>query len=284
MLSLLLAAGVLSPSPAPSPTIPNALPEIEHTVTSPMCSTLRDLSFPVGYNARVNDQAFLAMALTTRKFLASFMPGDIPTEAEVKAAFNGINANEAIYGAGQSAPNDIDVPGKGDDPELYGPRQEILMANIDRIANEVIANITAEKKYISDSLKQYPPGADPHVDALRAHAQNVMALQEALVDRYSQVTGEYFGSKGMPGVAINPSADPATLKTAIRGVLLGQVIATNSPAADYSEFDTLQSLAKAGTTGQVVSALRDQELYFAKAYFDAYNQCNGTHYTVTPTH
>jgi hypothetical protein len=278
MLSLLLAAGIFSPTPAPSPT----LPEIMHTVTSPMCSTLQSVTVPVGYNSRVNDQAFLAMALTSQKFLSSFMPGDIPTAAEVEAAFEGVNLGTALYGNGSSAATSIDLPGKGDDPTLYGPKQTILMANIDRIANEIVTNLTAERKYVSDSLKQYPPGADPHVDVLRAHAQNVIALQEALLDRYQRITGQYFGNRGVPGAAVNTQTDPATLNAAIRGLLLGEVAAMGSTQANYSEFDSIQTLAKAGSAGQVVSALRDQEFYFTKALFDAYNQCHGTRYTVEP--
>ncbi|MGA7747043.1 MAG: hypothetical protein WCC70_01590 [Candidatus Aquilonibacter sp.] len=278
MLSILLAAGLFSPTPAPSPT----LPEIMHTVTSPMCSALQNVTIPVGYNSRVNDQAFLAMALTSRKFLSSFMPGDIPTAAEVEAAFEGVNSGTALYGNGSSAPTDIDVPGKGDDPTLYGPKQTILMANLDRIANEIVTNLSAERKYVSDSLQQYPPGADPHVDVLRAHAQNVIALQQALLDRYQRITGQYFGNRGVPGAAVNTQTDPATLNAAIRGLLLGEVASMGSTQANYAEFDSIQSLAEAGSAGQVVSALRDQELYFTKALFEAYNQCHGTHYTVEP--
>jgi hypothetical protein len=278
MLALLLAAGFLSPTPAPSPT----LPEIMHTVTSPTCSTLQSMTIPVGYNSRVNDQAFLAMALTSRKFLSSFMPGDIPTAAEVEAAFEGVSLGTSLYGNASSAATDIDVPGKGDDPTLYGPQQTILMANLDRIANEIVANLTAERKYVDDSLKQYPPGTDAHVDVLRAHAQNVMALQQALLDRYQRITGQYFGNRGVPGAAVDTATDPATLKTAIRGLLLGEVGAMDEKQGNYSEYDSLQSLAQSGSAGQVVSALRDQELYFTKALFDAYNQCHGTHLTVQP--
>ena len=277
MLALLLAVGLLSPTPAPSPT----LPEIMHTVTSPMCSTLTNVTVPVGYNSRVNDQAFLAMALTTQKFLSSFMPGDIPTAAEVQAAFEGVTLGTSLYANGSSA-TDIDVPSKGDDPTLYGPKQTILMANIDRVGNEIVTNLSAERKYVDDSLQQYPPGSDPRVDVLRAHAQNVIALQQALLDRYLRITGQYFGNRGVPGAAVNTTTDPATLNAAIRGLLLGEVAAMGSTQANYSEFDSIQTLAKAGSAGQVVSALRDQELYFTKALFDAYNQCHGTHYTVEP--
>jgi hypothetical protein len=285
MLSVVLAA-VLGASPSPSPS-PLPFPEILHTITSPGCDTLHHVTLPVGYVTRVNDQGFRAMAFSTQKFMSFFMPGDVPTAADIQAALGNSNgANPQLNGTGSAMSTEMSSS-SGDDPILYSPKQTIMAANIDRVAEQIIGNLALEKKYVDDSLKQYPPGTDPQVDALRAHAQNVMALQEALAGRYEQFAGEYIDNMGVADMTRGSQADLATLKEALRALLVGQGGALQGAQAESSSdpnygYPSIQDLAKQGSTGQIVSALRDQEFGFSSALFNAFNECHGTHYVVNP--
>lgn len=283
MLSFVLAA-VIDASPTPSPL---PFPEILHTITSPGCETLHHVTLPVGYVTRVNDRAFRAMAFSTQKFMSFFMPGDVPTAADIQAALGNSNgADPELNGTGSAMSTEMSSS-SGDDPILYSPKQTIMASNIDRVAQEIIGNLALEKKYVDDSLKQYPPGTDPKVDELRAHAQNVMALQSALAGRYEQFAGEYIDNMGIADMTRGSQADLATVKLALRSLLVGQggslegaqVRSSNDPNYGYA---SIQDLAQAGPTGDVVSALRDQEFGFSRALFDAYNECHGTHYVVNP--
>lgn len=283
MLSLVLAV-VLGATPTPSPL---PFPEILHTVTSPGCETLHHVTLPVGYVTRVNDQAFRAMAFSTQKFMSFFMPGDTPSAADIQAALGNSNGQDPqLNGTGSAMSTEMSAS-SSDDPILYSPKQTIMAANIDRVAEEIIGNLALEKKYVDESLAQYPPGTDPKVDELRAHAQDVMALQQSLAGRYEQFAGEYIDNMGVADMTRMNQADLSTIKLALRALLVGQggalqgVQAQDSSDPNYG-YSSIQELAKQGSTGQIVSALRDQEFAFSSALFDTYNQCHGTHYVVQP--
>jgi hypothetical protein len=283
MLSLALVAVLEAVSPSPSPL---PFPEIIRTVTSPDCATLRNVTLPVGYVTRVNDRGFRAMAFSTQKFMSFFMPGDTPSIADLQAALGNSNgADPQLNGTGSAMSTEMSAS-SGDDPVLYSPKQTIMAANIDRVAEEIIGNLVLEKKYVDDSLKEYPPGTDPRVDALRAHAQNVMALQEALAGRYEQFAAEYIDNMGVADMTRTSQSGLATVKMALRALLMGQggglEGAQAQPSSGSDGYESIQELAKQGSTGQVVSALRDQEYAFSQALFNTYNSCHGTHYVVNP--
>lgn len=293
MLSLVLAA-TLSTTPTPLPTLP---PEIIRITTSPGCETLARVNMPVGFVSRYNDRAFRAMAYATQKFLSHIMPGDVPTTADLDLAFgNDPLTNGAGNGTG-TALSAAESSTTGDDPIIYGPQQTIDASRIDQVAQQIFENVRLEQQYVDKSLKEYPPGSDPKVDALRAQAQNMIALQQAVASRYEQFAGEYIDNMGVaemtnmgvPGSGGEQQGQQslASFKIALRGLLLGQTQGLSGDEqvnenAPYYGYGSIQNLAKSGSTGEVVSALRRQEYEFSNSLIGTYNQCHATHFVLRP--
>lgn len=285
MLSTLLAVAIAMPTPSPSPLPPTII----YTVSSATCATLQNVTRPVGYVTRVNDKAFKAMALTTQKFLSGIMPGDVPTAAQVRQAFGDGPDVPASNGTGSAASTEMSSS-SGDDPVIYSPQHTIEASDIDQLAQAIIGNITLERSYIDQSLKKYPPGTDPRVDALRAQAQNLIALQSAAVSRYETFAGMYIDNMGVADMTRGRSLamggngpdGQVDIKTALRELLLGDASGLGASPRyrsdkPYYGYGSIQDLAKDGSTGEVISAMRDQEVEFTKGLFSAYNECHGTH-------
>lgn len=273
-LILSVAIGVLpypTASPTPAPTEP--YPEIIHTRTSPACTTLRKLLTPVGFVTRRNDEAIRAMAISLQKFLSGIDPADVPSLAEVEAA-----QGRADPSTGPEVTT-IDQ-GTDDDSLLYGPSQVLQAAAIDRVANQVYANITFEDSYMKQSWSDYPQGSDPTVDALRQSAQNMIDLQRAITDRYESFAESYLTNQGM--ASAQSPAQREYFKLYLRALLLGQASELTENASDASDDDflTQSERARLGSVAQVVKGLQQEERAFAPAYLSTYNDCNGTHFTI----
>jgi hypothetical protein len=276
IVSLILGIAIaVLPTPAASPTNapPEPYPEIIHTKTSPACTTLRNLLTPVGFVTRRNDEAIRAMAISLQKFLSGIDPADVPSLAEVEAA-QGVA--DSSTGANVTS---IDQS-TADDSLLYGPTQVLQAAGIERIANEIYANITLEDSYMKQSWSDYPQGSDPTVDALRQTAQDMIDLQRGIVDRYESFAGSYLSNQGMASVQTPTQRE--YFKLYLRALLLGQAAQLTENASDATDDDypTPSQIARLGSVAQVVRGLQQEERVFAPAYFSTYNECNGTHFTI----
>jgi hypothetical protein len=285
MLPILISLLLPNASPAPLPTLP---PEITRTTTSAQCNTLHDVTLPVGVVIRANDRAFKAMAVSTQKFMSHFMPGDAPTAADFQASLGNQGQPAAnSNGTGTALSTSLSASG-GDDDLLYGPGQILNAARIDSVAQQIYENLTLERKYLKDSYKRLPEGKDPKADALRAHAQNMIDLQQALADRYDQFASTFIGNMGVAEMTRNDQNDSATFKMALRGLLLGDTQSLQATSGEAKQndpmfgYESMNDLAKGGSNGEVVQALRRQEFEYTSSLVQTYNQCNGTNYSLKP--
>jgi hypothetical protein len=274
---LSVAIGGVLPSPAPSPTSTPVqsqfYPTIIHTRTSASCTTLRKLLTPVGFVARRNDDAFRAMAFSVQKFLSGIDPADVPSLGELQAA-------QDVADPSTGAEADQIDQGTSDDTLLYGPSQVLDAARIDRVANQIFANIVLEDSYMNQSWKDYPHGSDPVVDALRQHAQNLIDLQRALADRYEAFAERYLSNQDM--AAQRDPTEREYFKLYLRALLLGQVGELTQGGSQVPDegYLTTSQRARLGSVATVVQDLRTQEREWAAAYLSTYNVCNGTHYVI----
>ena len=273
---ILASLGAFAPAPSPVPTLP---PIIVRTVTTETCTTLHQLVRPVGYVSRRNDAAFRAMALSTQKFLGHFMPGDAPTAADLQAALG------STYGSGTPL-TALEGSSQTDDSLLYGPQQTLSASRIDAVAQQIFENIILERGIMKKSLSKFPPGRNARVDAMRRLAQNVIDLQYALANRYERFAGTYIDEIGVSGMTANSASDLSAFKVALRALLFGDAnglaadSAGNPSAGNNVEFKSINDLAQAGSTAQVVRTLRAEEFAFARTLVSTFNQCHGTHYII----
>lgn len=294
MLSLLLSVLLPAAAPTPLPTLP---PEITHTVTTAECNTLQGLTLPIGVVTRANDRAFGAMAVSMQKFLSHFMPGDVPSAADVQAALG--NPNVPTLQQNTSPVNPTSNSGgtpltaelggeQGDDSLVYGPGQILNAARIDAVAQQIYENLTLERKYLKESYKRYPDGANARVDALREQAKGMIALQQSLADRYEQFASTFIGNIGVAEMIRQDQSTDATFKIALRGLLLGDTAelqgtdGTASANDPYFGYGNVDDLAKDGSNGQVVQAMRRQQFTFTSALVNSYNTCHGTNFVLRP--
>ncbi len=284
--SLLAVTG--APAPAPTPTLP---PVIIRTITTARCTTLHEMMRPIGYVTRRNDDAFRAMAYSTRDFLSHFMPGDVPSVADLQASLGPYNGQgSGLNGTGTAMSTNLSSS-RGNDSLLYGPSQVLSAARIDDVAQQIFGNIMVERSILTKSYKKFPQGQNPKIDAMRRNAQNVMLLQEALANRYEQFAGTYFDGMDLARMTANNSADVATIKISLRELLLGDTTglagAANrkvSPNDPFFGYDSIDQLAQYGNPGEVLTALRGQEFAFTSQLIRTYNVCHQSHYILAPIH
>ncbi|MDH2909709.1 MAG: hypothetical protein PXZ07_06285 [Candidatus Eremiobacteraeota bacterium] len=283
-----LLAVVPSPAPAPTPTLP---PVIIRTITTARCTTLHEMMRPIGYVTRRNDDAFRAMAFATQKFLSNFIPGDVPTIADLQASL-GTNNGQGTGLNGTGTPMSASLSStRGNDPLVYGPSQVLSAARIDAVAQQIFGNIMVERSYLTKSYKKFPEGKNPKVDAMRRAAQNVMTLQEALANKYEQFAGTYFDGMDLSRMTANNNADVATIKIALRQLLLGDTrgLAGDtqrklSPNHPFFGYKSAGDLAQNGNPGEVLTALKGQEFAFTSTMIHTYNVCHQSHYILAPIH
>ncbi len=295
MFGLLLAVAIATPNPVPS-----APPQIYRMSVSPSCKTLSNVMLPVGYVTRRDDAAFRAAARSMANILNNFMPGDVPTVADIDAALgtgpntgiNNINANNDPrvagangVGTGTAASAELS-DSSGDDPLMYGPKQILDASHVDMAVQHIISNIQLERGYIRKSLALYPPHADPRVDELRHKTEELIVLQQALAARYDNFAGTYIDNIGMADMIRNSPGQLDQFKLTLRGLLLGDTSGlTHAEARRMREpnfgYANVEQLATMGSNGELVQALGQHEFAFTKALISQYNQCHGTHYVLT---
>jgi hypothetical protein len=268
--SMIAAIVVAAASPAPTPP-----PEIVHTVTSEQCTALRTMALPIGYVAKRNDLAFGAMARNTIEFLEGIDPKDVPTQAELQQALD----QQGWMGQTSSQATGEETQ---DDQLLYGPKQVIKAASVDRIAQEIYANLGVEADYMKQSWHDFPQGHDPQIDALRQRLQNLMDLQRGLADRYETFAGTYLSGQGMSQMLA--SGDRQSFKAYLRALVLGDIgtLAGEESGQPPTEYDSVGDLAKNGNPAEVIQALIAEERAFAATVIPTYNHCNGTTMILKP--
>ncbi len=233
------------------------------------------------------------MAFATQKFLSHFIPGDVPTIADLQASLGnngGQTTGTGLNGTGTPMSTSLSSS-RGNDPLVYGPSQVLSAARIDAVAQQIFGNIMVERSFLTKSYKKFPQGKNPKVDAMRRAAQNVMTLQEALANRYEQFAGTYFDGMDLSRMTANNNGDVATIKMALRELLLGDTrgLAGDSnrkasPNDPYFGYKNADRLAQYGNPGEVLTALKGQEFAFTSTLIHTYNVCHQSHYILTPIH
>lgn len=271
MISFLLVLLVVTnPSPASS-----TIPEIAHTKTSPVCTALHSYALPIGYVARRNDAAFRAMSRSMQVYLSGIYPGDVPTSTEMAST---------LHGMPEGAQADAMGAENLDDQLLFGPGQTLTVAEIDDVANQIYSNLLLEDKVMNQWWHDVPSHADPQVDAMRQHLQNLMDLQRALADRYERFAGLYLSNKGM--ASLESPAQRAQFKKFLRALLLGEAAALlddpNQPMNDG--YSNVSQRARLGNVAQVVLNLRNEEHQYAATALTTINSCDGTQFKLQTPH
>jgi hypothetical protein len=244
---LVLAALVLA-TPAPQPAPP--LKVIVNEKSNNFCTSVRKMAVPIGYVMRRNDEAFAAIDHRMLRFLEN-------TE--------GISPADASDAAGlQSAL---------DDDAIYGPTNDLDVMQMDKIAYEIMQNLTLEDQVMSQSWKDYPKGKFPTIDGLRQRLQNLMDLQRSLANKYMEFTTTYLDNRGQAQFA----QDAASFKTLLRSTILGL---SSALAASHAQSDPeipaqadVHDIAATGNVTNVVKELRLQELAFSSEIIGAGDTC-----------
>ena len=264
--SLFLAALTAASTPSPEP----ALKTIVTVKVSTFCNEVRGLGVPVAYVTSRNDQAFDAIDRSMLKFLVD---------------------NRGIGAVTKSQSQDME--NAYDDSAIYNGANTLTLSQLAKVAYQIQQNVALEDGVMHRSWEETPAGKDPQVDAMRQRLQNLIDLQRALANRYTQMSETYFDNQGnaqfksdQQGTAGDKasqmqsaeSGDPAQYKTLLRGIILGQVSALaqarrarNDPSrlADVSSSE----VAKSGSVAAIVQQLRLQEMAFHPEILKAGDAC-----------
>jgi hypothetical protein len=261
VLSLLIA----NPNPTPTPTYPT----IVKVKVTYYCTALKRLAIPIGYVTRKNSEAFMAME---------------------KPIFDIVTQNRGVASAtGNEIANSL--ANGDDDPMTYNAGNTISMETINKITWEIDQNLALEDNVMEQSWKDYPKGKDPEVDALRQRLQNLIDLQNALDDKYTELSSTYLDNSGNPSLVSNtaPSKGPstdntganqATLKAQLRDAIYGQIsalLAAQKAAAtpNARARDDAGEIAHYGNTASVSHELTLQELAFSNDIVVGSKRCGG---------
>jgi|SRR5579863_1535487 len=279
IVRIAMLLGVLqTPQPSPTPSLP---PEIIHTVSSETCTALSSLLLPVGYASKTNDQGFDAMSTEIGGYMSHMMFGDDPhiVHPSLDAAFDGSKHSSAAPATVSSGPD-------GDDPIAYGPDQTIKMSHINVIAGQLAGNITYERKLLAQSYAAEPRGKSASLDALRQKTENLIETQSALLQRFQGLASLYLENIGESGMECGQRKTcMGTFNANLRALLFGSTIGLDTSKAraisgPFGSYKDAKGLAKDGSAGEVIGAMRFNEGLFSTTLIDTYNQCRGTHYVV----
>ncbi|HEY5257370.1 MAG TPA: hypothetical protein VIJ12_03235 [Candidatus Baltobacteraceae bacterium] len=261
--ALILAQLVANPNPTPTPH----LQTIVTVKTTNYCTALRNLAVPVGYVTRKNTEAFLALEKPIVDIVTQNRGVSSATGRELADTLNNGNDDTMTYNAGNT----------------------ISMETISKITWEIDQNLALEDKVMEQSWKDYPKGKDPDVDKLRQRLQNVIDLQNALDDKYSELAQVYLDNAGDPSLTSNtaPSkgeasdntgANQAAVKAQLRDAIYGEVsalLAANKPATitNPQAQDEVAGVAHHGNTADISRELTLQELAFSKDVVTGSQRC-----------
>jgi hypothetical protein len=144
---------------------------------------------------------------------------------------------------------------------------------MNKIAYEVAQNLTLEGHVMDASWKQYPKGKFSNVDAFRQRLQNMIDLQRALEEKYSDFTQMYLDNRNQGQYAPNIAVFQAFLHATIVGFASALADAqTQSDPEILPKADT-HDVARYGNVAQVVRELRLQELAFSNEIATAGQTC-----------
>jgi hypothetical protein len=244
---LVLAVLVLA-TPAPQPTPP--LKVIVNEKSTNFCSSVRKMAVPIGYVMRRNDEAFAAIDHRLLRFLedtAGVSPADASDVAGLQSAL--------------------------DDDAIYGPTNDLDVMQMDKIAYEIMQNLTLEDQVMNQSWKDYPKGKFASIDGMRQRLQNLMDLQRSLANKYMEFTSTYLDNRGQAQFAENAASFKALLRSTILGL-------SGALAASHAQVDpevpaqaNVHDIATAGNVTAVVKELRLQELAFSSEVIGAGDTC-----------
>jgi len=244
---LVFAALVLA-SPAPQPTPP--LKVIVNEKSTNFCSSVRKMAVPIGYVMRRNDEAFAAIDHRLIRFLEDARGVSVADTSELATLQSAL-----------------------DDDAIYGPTNDLDVMQMDKIAYEIMQNLTLEDQVMNQSWKDYPKGKFPSIDGLRQRLQNLMDLQRSLANKYMEFTSSYLDNRGQAQFAENP----AQFKSLLRATILGL---SSALAASHGQIDpevpaqaNVHDIAMAGNVSAVVKELRLQELAFSSEIIGAGDTC-----------
>jgi hypothetical protein len=265
--ALFLAQVIANPNATPTPPFPL----ITTVKVTNYCTAVRHLAVPIGYVTRKNSEAFMAME---------------------KPIFDIVTQNR---GVGSATGNEMatTLANGNDDALTYNAGNTISMETINKITWEIDQNLALEDKVMEQSWKDFPKGRDPDVDALRQRLQNLIDLQNALDDKYTQLSANYLDNSGNAALISNtaPSkadasdntgSNQATMKSELRDAIYGQVSALLeaqksttiiNPQAQ-AQVDVSETAHK-GTTANITHELMLQQLAFGDEVVAATKRCGG---------
>ncbi len=247
MLAIVLAAIVAAaPSPAPTPH----LKVIVTVKSTTFCTAVRNMAVPIGYVTRRNEEAFGAIDHSLLKFL------------------------EGVRGVSAANVSDMQsLESELDDTDIYTPMSTLSVMQMQKISYEIFQNLTLEDQVMDRSLKQYPKGASPTVDALRQRMQNLMDLQRGLANQYEEFNSIYLDNMGRGKF----TDDAASFKSLLRNTILGL---SSALAAAHRESDPellpqadAHDVAFSGSVAGIVKELRLQDLAFSNEIVTAGDTC-----------
>lgn len=263
MLSALVAA---SPAPSPQPF----LKTIVTVKVSPFCNAVRSLGIPLAYASERNDEAFDAIDRSMLKFMADNVGKGAVTKSEYQSMDNGY-----------------------DDSAVYNAANTLSVSSISRVAYQIQQNLAVEDDFMQKSWQKIPEGTDREVDAMRQRLQNVIDLQRALVNEYTQMVelyrdnqgnaalhGDQSGSQGDKAEQMNAAegGNPDQYKALLRQIILGQAsaLAEAKKMGDdlpRTALPNASQVARSGNLAGVVQQLRLQEMAFKPEIFKAGDAC-----------
>jgi hypothetical protein len=209
------------------------------------------MAVPIGYVMRRNDEAFAAIDHRLLRFLEDTV---------------GVSTADASDVAGLQSALD-------DDP-IYGQHtNDLEVMQMDKIAYEIMQNLTLEDQVMNQSWKDYPKGRFASIDGMRQRLQNLMDLQRSLANKYMEFTSTYLDNRGQAQFTENP----AQFKTLLRSIILGL---SSALAASHAQSDPevpaqadVHDIAVQGNVTNVVKELRLQEQAFSSEIIGAGDTC-----------
>jgi len=242
--TMLLADATAAPQATPPPKAP--LRVIVTVKSSTLCSAVRKMAIPIGYVNRRNEDAFSSINRTMYSYLKQNI-GNKP-----------ISTSEQIL---QNAGGDTGPEDK--------PINTFTILKMNKAAWQIAQNVTLESAVMTRSWKEFPPGTDANVDALRQRLQNLIDLQNALENKIMSFTQGILDNTDM--------ASSPQLEALLGDDLAGQAAAQReSSAANDPEMTAVadaSDTAHRGTEAQIVRELRLQETAFSSEIVKAGTIC-----------
>ncbi len=242
-----ILAALVSVAPAPQPT---PLRVIVNEKSNNFCSSVRKMAVPIGYVMRRNDEAFAAIDHRLIRFLENI---------------RGVSAADA--GELQTLQSALD------DDAIYGPMNQLDVVQMDKVAYDVMQNLTLEDQVMSQSWKDYPKGKFASIDGMRQRLQNLMDLQRALAEKYMEFTSTFLDNRGQAQFAQDPSSFKALLRSTILGLSSALAATRAQTDPEVSAQAEVHDIARSGNVSNIVKELRLQEQAFSSEIVGAGDTC-----------